>query len=188
MQRAPTEIRSQSNKAHIWRCNLQIDMDFGTPTESLLTIKLLLNSIISTTDAKFLGLDLEDFCLNTPIDRPEFFCIKLSNFPEDIIEYCKLQEKVCNNGVVYVKCVCGMYNVPHTGIIAHEMLEERLEKYGYHQSDKTPGFWKHDTQPIRFTLIVDDFGVKYVRKNHANHIINVVKKHYTVAEDWEGKK
>ena len=36
--------------------NLQIDMDFGTPTASLLTINLLINSIISTPGAKFLGL------------------------------------------------------------------------------------------------------------------------------------
>ena len=37
-------------------------------------------------------------------------------------------------------------------------------------------------------VIVDDFGVKYVDKKHAIHLINVLKKHYTVAEDWEGEK
>ena len=81
-----------------------------------------------------------------------------------------------------------MYSLPHAGFIAQKLLEELLEKHGYRQSDKTPGFWKHDTQPIRFTLIVDDFGVKYVGKKHADHPINVLKKHYTVVEDWEGEK
>ena len=38
--------------------NLQIDMDCGTPTAITLTIKLLLNSTISTLGANFLGLDL----------------------------------------------------------------------------------------------------------------------------------
>ena len=73
-------------------------------------------------------------------------------------------------------------------MIALQLLETRLEKHGYRQSDKTPDFWKHDTRPISFTLIVDDFGVKYVGKENADHLINVLKEHYEVAEDWDGTK
>ena len=163
-------------------------MEFGTPTESLLTINLLINSIISTPGAKFLGLDLKDFYLNTPTDRPEFLRIQLSNFPEEVIEHYKLQENVDYKVFVYVKCVCGIYVLPHAGIIAQKLLKERLKKHGYRQSDKTPSFWKHDTQPISFTLIVDDFGVKYIVKKHANPPIKVLKNHYTVAEYCEGKR
>ena len=50
-----------------------------------------------------------------------------------------------------------------------------------------PGVRKDDTQPISFTLIVDDFGVKYVGKIHIIHLTNVMRKHYTVTEDWEGE-
>ena len=46
---------------------INIPMDCGTPTASLITVKLLLNSVISTLGAKFLGLDLKDFYLNTPM-------------------------------------------------------------------------------------------------------------------------
>ena len=67
--------------------NLQIDMDFGTQTASLLMIKILLNSIISTPGAEFLGFNLKDLYLNTPMNRPDFLRIKLSNFPEDVIEH-----------------------------------------------------------------------------------------------------
>ena len=81
-----------------------------------------------------------------------------------------------------------MYGLPHAGIIAQKLIEERIEKHGYRQSDKTPSFWKHDTGPISFTLIVDDFGVTYVGKKHANHLINVLKNYYTEAEDWDGEK
>ena len=52
----------------------------------------------------------------------------------------------------------------------------------------SPGFWKHNMRPISFTLIVDDFGFKCVGKKHANHIISIMKKHYTVVEDWQGEK
>ena len=46
----------------------------------------------------------------------------------------------------------------------------------------------HDFRPISFSLIVDDFGVKYVGKENADHLINVLKEHYKVAKDWDGTK
>jgi len=45
-----------------------------------------------------------------------------------------------------------------------------LNKHGYHQSKLVPGLWKHNTRPMQFTLVVDDFGVKYVGEEHANHL------------------
>ena len=39
--------------------------DCGTPTADLLTMKLLLNSTISTLGAKFFTLDIKNFSLNT---------------------------------------------------------------------------------------------------------------------------
>ena len=82
--------------------NINIPMDCGTPTASLLTVKLLLNSIISTPGAKFLGLDLKDFYLNTPMKRPEFLRMKIDTFPEDVIEHYKLQEKVDANRFLFI--------------------------------------------------------------------------------------
>jgi hypothetical protein len=41
--------------------------DAGMPTADLLTVKPLLNSIISTPGAKFFTMDIKDFYLNTPM-------------------------------------------------------------------------------------------------------------------------
>ena len=47
--------------------------------------------------------------------------------------------------------------------------------------------WRHKRRPIQFSLIVDDFGVKHVGKEHAQHLIACLRKHYTkVAVDWIG--
>jgi hypothetical protein len=51
----------------------------------------------------------------------------------------------------------------------------------------THGLWRHKTRHITFTLVVDDFGVKYVGKEHADHLLNALKQHYEVTEDYEGK-
>jgi hypothetical protein len=37
---------------------------------------------------------------------------------------------------------------------------------------------------VQFTLTVDDFGVKYVGKEHAHHLIAALCTHYEVKEDW----
>ena len=57
-----------------------------------------------------------------------------------------------------------MYGLPQAGLLANELLEKRLNEAGYRQSKLklVPGLWKHDWRPIQFTLVVDDFGVKYV--------------------------
>ena len=35
---------------------------------------------------------------------------------------------------------------------------------------------------------MDDFGVKYIGKEHVMHLIRVLKEHYEVEEDWEGTR
>lgn len=69
-----------------------------------------------------------------------------------------------------------------------KLLEECLNRAGYFQSDKTQGYWKHETRPISFSLIVDDYRVKYVGDDNAKHLTKMLKEHYEVTEDWQGKK
>jgi hypothetical protein len=71
-----------------------------------------------------------------------------------------------------------MYGLPQAGIIAQELLEEQLKKAGYTQSKFTPGQWKHEWHPISFTLVVDNFEVKYIGKEQVMHLIRVLNEHY----------
>jgi hypothetical protein len=81
-----------------------------------------------------------------------------------------------------------MYGLPQAGIIAQELLEERLIVTGYRQSKLTPGFWTHDWRPISFTLVVDDFGVKYINKDDVTHLLDILQKDYDVDTDWDGTR
>jgi hypothetical protein len=60
---------------------LNTDMDYGTPTICLLIMKLSFKSVVSTLEAKIMGLDLNNGYLKIPMERPECFRMKLSNFP-----------------------------------------------------------------------------------------------------------
>jgi hypothetical protein len=62
--------------------------DVGTPTADMTLVKTLLNSIISTTGAKCVMLDVKDFYLNTPMEQYEYMRLEISNIPKEIlIEY-----------------------------------------------------------------------------------------------------
>ena len=50
----------------------------------------------------------------------------------------------------------------------------------------TPGLWGHRTRPILFTLVVDDFGIQYVDKEHAMYLVDALQRKYKVTSDWSG--
>ena len=91
-------------------------------------------------------------------------------------------------GYVYLEIRKGVYGLPQEGILAQKLLEKRLNAKGYRQSGICPGFWKHDWRPICFSLCVDNFGVKYVDRQHADHLMNALKEEYTISHDWAGKR
>jgi hypothetical protein len=161
----------------------------ATPTVKMLVAKMLFNSVISTKDAHFMTMDISNFYLMTPLHCPEIIRMKLSNIPDEVlIEEYKLREKATKNGSIYIKAKQGMYGLPQSGLLANELLEKCLNKHGYRQSKLVPSLWKHDTWPIQFTLVVDDFEVKYVGKEHAQHLKNTLEQHYKLTCDWTGTR
>ena len=162
--------------------------DCGTPTADMTLFKIHVNSILSTPGAKCLTMDIKDFYLNSPMKRPEYMKLKITDIPEEIIQEYNLKELVTQDGYVYCEITKGMYGLPQAGILAQELLEKRLAKEGYNQSKIINGFWKHKTRPISFTLVVDDFAVKYVKEEDAEHLINTIKKYYPLKIDKKATK
>ena len=80
-----------------------------------------------------------------------------------------------------------MYGLPQSGSSGHELLEEQLNKEGNFQNKNVPGFWKHQTCTLQFVLVVNDFGIKYIKKMDLNHLIDTLKKHCKVSADLEEK-
>ena len=60
--------------------------DVSTPTSDLPTIKILLNSVLSTPGAKYFTLDISNLYLGTPMDRPEYMKIPIKIIPQEIID------------------------------------------------------------------------------------------------------
>ncbi len=168
----------------------------STPTVGMITVKLHLNSIISTKNARYCTIDLKGFYLNTPMDQPEYMRIKISNLPPNFVKAYNFNDLATDEGTIYVKIQKGMYNLPQAGILAQNLLKLRLNQHGYQQYNITPGLWKHDWQPLLFTLCVDDFDINYVGREHANHLTKCSRnntnvpltgtKNATLAQTWTG--
>ena len=161
--------------------------DCGTKTGSLETVKLTINSVLSRPQARFACFDISNFYLGTPLDRPEYVRIKLNDIPQDFIDEYNLTA-YAHNDWVYFEITKGVYGLKQSGKLANDLLTERLHKHGYFQCATTPGLWRHKWRPILFVLIVDDFGIEYCDRRHADHLLTALEETYKVTTDWTGTK
>ena len=160
----------------------------STPTAEITTVKTLLYSVISTVGANFMTIDIRHFYLNTPMDIPEFMFLPRKVIPEEIVKRYDLERKV-HKDKVYMQVNKGMYGLPQAGKLAHEKLIDKMTTYGYYPCNGTPGLWRHKWRPIMFTLVVDDFGVKYVGEKHAKHLVTALQQQYSqVVVNWSGDR
>jgi hypothetical protein len=121
--------------------------------------------------------------LTTPLPRFEYMKMVVSRFPEEIIQKYNLNA-LAVDGCVYIEIRKGMYGLKQAGLLAIQLLQTRLAPFGYYPARHTPGLWLHHTRLILFTLVVDNFPVKYVGKQHAEHLRNALLQTYELATEW----
>jgi len=120
--------------------------------------KCLFNSTVSMPGTQFMTCDIKDFYLNTPMAWCEYMRLPLDLIPPAIVAQYNLAT-LAHQGWVYIEINKGMYGLPQAGILANDQLTKHLAKYGYQPAPHMPGLWQHDTWPIVFTLVVDNFGI-----------------------------
>jgi hypothetical protein len=164
---------------------LQYEGDCSTKTSALDTVKLHLNHIVSTPNGRHATTDVKDFYLNTPMDEKDWIYLKIpvTDVPQCIIDQYK---PIVVNGFVYVLVMKGMYGLKQAGKIANDLLVENLGAYGYAPVPITPGLWKHESRPITFTLVVDDFGIGYSNRADLDHLLHALQQHYKISTDLTG--
>jgi len=98
---------------------------------------------------------------------------------------CTYPGEKAKNGFVYLEMRKTMYGLPQAGSLANKLLNEHLEPHGYREVPHTPGLWKHDIRPVQFSLVVDDFHVKYVGRENDEHLI---QSYYNSTTSWREMK
>ena len=69
-----------------------------------------------------------------------------------------------------------MPGLKQSGRIANNRLKAHLAQFGFPPVPRTPALCKHATKPIVFSLVVDNFGVKYIGKENADYLIQALQK------------
>ena len=151
-------------------------------TVDLKTTKMMWNSVISTEGARYMCTDIKSFYLESTLEQKEYMKMPLHLFPQKIKDQYDI-DALAKGDFVYMEIRKGMYSLPAAGIIANKLLKARLAKKGYFKLPHTPGLWKHVSRPIAFTLVVDDFGVKYEGREHVEHLLAALEDNYTIEND-----
>jgi hypothetical protein len=131
-------------------------------------------------------MGINNYYMGTPLPWYEYMRILLSRFPEEIVNKYNINS-LAVDGWVYIEIRKGMYGLKQADLLSNQLLQKRLPPFGYYPSHHTPGLWIHKTRPISFYLIVDDFTVKYVSKQHADHLRDALLCSYELTTDLEGK-
>ena len=113
------------------------------------------------------------------MEQSEYVRTKLSDIPQELIEEYNFTQSV-HNGWIYFEILCGCYGLPQSGRLTNYLLRTRLEKTGYYEASTTTGLWSHTWRHIQFFLIVDDFGIEYVGRQHALHPLKVMEQNYDI--------
>ena len=120
-------------------------------------------------------MEISFFYLMTPLKQLEYIRISIKNIPEEIINKYKLRDITDDKGSIHIQANLGMYSLLRAGLLANELLEKRLNKIGYRQSKLVPSLWTHKWRSVQLTLVIADFGVKYVGEEHGTHLKNTIE-------------
>lgn len=87
-----------------------------------------------------------------------------------------------------MKIIKRIYSLPQVGRLASNLLKQWLRKHGYYETIITLSLWKYTFRLVYFTLIVDDFGIKFTDIKNTIYLIKILKKYYKVEVDWSGSR
>lgn len=120
--------------------------------------------------------------LNSKLDTPEYMKIKIDLITPDIIDEYNVIYYVYGDGYTHFEITGAVYGLKVSGYKANQDLIKHLKRYGYYPSRRTPGFWHHKTRDIQFASVVDDFGLKYTKKEDEIHLGDALKNKYPITE------
>ena len=162
--------------------------DKSTKVADIVTVKCLLNNVLSTAGARAACIDIKDFYLNNDLPNAKYICFTVDSIPPEFWKQHNLDQYADEHDNVYGKVLKGMYGLPQVGKVANDHLLPCLAEANFNPSPITPGLFKHLTNSVIFTLIVDDFLVLYTDITNFHLLMATLCKWYTITVDMEATK
>jgi hypothetical protein len=120
------------NKAEQERVRLTVGGDkldysgeVATSTADITTFKILINSTLFTSHAEMMMMDIKNYYVGTPLPRYEYLRLPLAIIPDEAIGKYSLKS-IAVDGWVYLEIRKGMYGLKPSGLLANQLLQNRL--------------------------------------------------------------
>ena len=156
--------------------------NIATPVTELVTVNFNLNITISYVNIIYVTVDIKYYYHVTPMNYFEYMRIQVKHIPQNIVDQYNFRDLIVSDHVL-VGIQEGMYDLPQAGIITEERLNIHLTTSSYIPAKHTPGLYTHHTLNAMFTLVINDFGVKYHHKHDALYFLNLLKVKYKITTD-----
>ena len=150
-------------------------------TASINTVYLLLNATVSE-NAQWMTADIKDYYLGTPMSTPEYMSIPARYIPATI----RARYNLSSTAPSTVRIDKGMYGLAQAGRLAQDRLKQHLLLSGYSEAPQTPCLYLHKSRPTKFSLVVDDFGIKYSTDEDRDHLLACLRQLYIITTDDVG--
>ena len=157
----------------------------STETASIETAKLLVNSTVSTKGARFMAMDISNFYIHNDLIDYQYIRCAMSEIPKEIIDEYNLETIVNEDGYCYIEIRKVLYGLQEAGYVTHFKLKRILGLEGYVPSKFTQGLFTHKIREIVFYLVVENFGVRYKKREDAEHLLNTKQGRYPVKAEWD---
>ena len=122
-------------------------------------------------------IDIDDFFLLSTLPRSEYVRISVAVLPDDIREEFRLNQYIHNDYVLF-EITKVMYGLPQAEYLAQKELVEYLSKFDYHPAPSDPCLFRYKNNGVAFTLVVDDFQVKYKDRKFATYLLSPLQERY----------
>jgi hypothetical protein len=159
----------------------------STEAASIETTELLIISVLSTPGSRLGTIDISNFFIQNYLKDYQYMRFHISMIPKEIINEYNLKDIMEADGWCYVEIHKEMYGLKESGFIANQELKVILAKQGYIQSKFTLGLFTHITRSIAFSLVVDDFGVKYEKKEDMDHLVETLGDRFPIKVDLKAE-
>ncbi len=139
-----------------------MDYEVGTNTAALPTVNALFHSIVST-HSFMATVDIADYYLGTILPSPESVRIDVSSISLPTLTKLGLLPFLRHShGKPFLFCdvLKTVPGLPQSGLLLQLRLVSLLTQHGFSETT-APMLFRHSTHSTAFTLVVDDFLVRY---------------------------
>jgi len=135
-----------------------------------------------------LVVDVKDAYLNSILEKKAYMRIKLDQLsPQTISDY-NLQA-ISKNGSVLFEIEKGIYGHPEAGRLwQRELIDNCLKPAGFFPLPSSPCLFSNKEKTVVFSLVVDDFFIKYRTRAAADPLLKALEARYTITKDETASK